>query len=91
MTTLDELVDRHVTEYNARLKHFDEMAEKAASLENPEDQQELAELRAHRSEFVKFLRELKQSPSQKLLDSGPMAIWDVVAGRLEKLVEKASR
>lgn len=91
MTTLDELVDRHVTEYNARLKHFDEMSDKAASLEEHHDIKELAELKAHRAQFADFLHELKNSPSQKLLDSGPMAIWDVVADRLEKLVEKVSR
>lgn len=90
MTTLDELVDRHVTEYNARLKHFDEMAEKAASLEDQQDLDELAELKAHRTQFAEFIHELKHSPSQKLLDNGPMAIWDVVAGRLEKLLEKVT-
>jgi len=88
MTTLDELVERHVTEYNARLKHFDEMAERAESLEEQRDREELTELRAHRSQFANFLHELKHSPSQQLLDSGPMAIWDVVADRLEKLVAK---
>jgi len=91
MTTKDELVDRHVTEYNSRLKHFDEMAEKAESLEEHHDLQELAELKAHRAQFDNYLHELKHSPSQKLLDSGPMAIWDVIADRLEKLVEKVSR
>lgn len=90
MTTLDELVDRHVTEYNARLKHFDEMAEKAKLLEDEKDLDELAELKAHRKQFADFLHELKHSPSQKLLDSGPMAIWDVVAARLEKLLEKVT-
>jgi len=88
MTTLDELVDRHITEYNARLKHFDEMAEKAESLEERRDREELAEIKAHRSQFADFLHELKHSPSQQLLDSGPMAIWDVIADRLEKLVAK---
>ena len=88
MATLDELVDRHVAEYNARLKHFDEMAEKAESLQERHDREELAELKAHRSQFVAFLEELKKSPSQQLLDNGPMAIWDVVAARLEKLVAK---
>ena len=90
MTTLDELVDRHVAEYNARLKHFDEMTEIAESLQERNDRQELAELKAHRSQFDAYLHEMKHSPSQKLLDSGPMAIWDVIAGRLEKLVEKIS-
>lgn len=91
MSKLEELVDRHVTEYNSRLKHFDEMAEKAESLEEHHDKQELAELKAHRIQFHNYLQEQRHSPSQRLLDSGPMAIWDVVADRLEKLVEKVSR
>jgi len=88
MTTLDELVDRHITEYNARLKHFDEMTEKAESLEEQRDREELAELKTHRLLFADYLHELKHSPSQQLLDSGPMAIWDVLADRLEKLIAK---
>ena len=91
MTTQDDLVDRHVAEYNARLKHFDEMAEKAAVMADQEALEELEELKAHRHQFAEFLRELKHSPSQKLLDKGPMAIWDLVADRLEKLVERLSR
>ena len=88
MTTLDELVDRHIAEYNARLRSFDQMIKKASALESDDDQKELAELQAHRSEFVDFLHQLEHSPSQQLLANGPMAIWDVVAARFEKLVEK---
>ena len=66
------------------------MAEKAEVLEDQHDLKELTELKAHRTQFADFLHELKHSPSQQLLNSGPMAIWDVVADRLEKLVEKVT-
>jgi len=89
MTTLDELVDRHVKEYNSRLKHIDELAEQAAALEEESHLAELAELKSERNKLADYLKELEQNPSEKSLEkSGPMAIWDIVAKRLEKLVAK---
>ena len=92
MTTLDELVDRHVKEYNSRLKHIDELAEQAAILEEERHVAELAELKSERNILAGYLKELEQNPSEVSLEkSGPMAIWDVIAQRLEKLVEKIDK
>lgn len=92
MTTLDELVDRHVKEYNSRLKHIDELAEQAAILEEESHLAELAELKSERNKLADYLKELEQNPSElSLVKSGPMAIWDVIAQRLEKLVEKIDK
>jgi len=92
MTTLDELVGRHVKEYNSRLKHIDELAEQAAILEEESHVAELAELKSERNKLADYLKELEQNPSEiSLKKSGPMAIWDVIAQRLEKLVEKIDK
>jgi len=89
MTKLDDLVDQQVKEYNSRLKHIDELAEQAAALEEESHAAELAELKSERNKLADYLKELEQNPSEKPLEkSGPMAIWDIVAQRLEKLVEK---
>lgn len=89
MTKLDDLVDRHIKEYNSRLKHIDELAEQAAVLEEESHLAELAELKSERNKLADYLKELEQNRSEKSLEmSGPMYIWDVIAQRLEKLVEK---
>jgi len=92
MTKLDNLVDQQVKEYNSRLKHIDELAEQAAALEEESHRAELAELKSERNKLAEYLKELEQKPSEKSLEkSGPMAIWDVIAQRLEKLVEKIDK
>ena len=93
MTKLDDLVDQQVKEYNSRLKHIDELAEQAAALEEESHLAELAELKSERNKLADYLKELEQNPSEKSLEksAGPMAIWDVIAQRLEKLVEKISK
>lgn len=89
MTKLDDLVDQQVKEYNSRLKHIDELADQAAALEEESHQAELAELTSERNKLARYLKELERNPSEKSLEeSGPMAIWDIVAHRLEQLVEK---
>lgn len=89
MTKLDDLVDQKVTEYNSRLKHIDELAEQAAALEEESHLAELAELKSERNKLADYLKELEQNRSEKSLEmTGPMYIWDVIAQRLEKLVEK---
>jgi len=89
MTKLDDLVDQRVKEYNSRLKHIDELAEQAAALEEESHLAELAELKSERNKLADYLKELEQNRSEKSLEmTGPMYIWDVIAQRLEKLVEK---
>lgn len=89
MTKLDDLVDQKVKEYNSRLKHIDELAEQAAALEEESHLAELAELKSERNKLADYLKELEQNRSEKSLEmTGPMYIWDVIAQRLEKLVEK---
>ncbi|WP_432472932.1 hypothetical protein [Amphritea sp. HPY] len=89
MTKLDDLVDQHIKEYNSRLKHIDELAEQAAALEEESHLDELAELKSERNKLADYLKELEQNRSEKSLEmTGPMYIWDVIAQRLEKLLEK---
>ena len=93
MSKTDELIEQHIREYESRLRHIDELMAKAS--ENgitTENHPDLAEIRQHRDQFSTQLGSLKASQDQReredLLRYGPMAIWDVLAQKLEHLVEK---
>ena len=91
MTNTEQLVDRHIREYEARLKHVDELmtaAEKSAQANTAR----LAELQVIKQERDKLGEELHAPGQQAAIDwsekAGPMVMWDVVAERLEHLVER---
>lgn len=92
MITEEELVERHIREYESRMKHIDEMIERASQAVGAggeEAGKELAELKAERDKLQARLDELRQlSEEEWLKEGGPMVIWDLVALRLEKLLER---
>ncbi len=90
MTNKEQLVEEHVMEYESRLKHIDKLIEHTGKLEikKSEHRTELSELKQEREKLAKHLEEIKQSSAEEWArEGGPMVIWDIVAGRLEKLVE----
>lgn len=90
MTTEEHLVETHVREYNARLEHIDELIERAAKTGNPKPEHatELTELKQQREKLANQLIDIKQlSAAEWAKEGGPMVIWDLVAERLEKLIE----
>ncbi len=90
MTTEEQLVESHVQESNARLKHIDELIGRTAKLDiqKAEHQAELSELKQEREKLAGQLGEIEQlSAEEWAKEGGPMVIWDLVAQRLEKLVE----
>ena len=98
MTTIDRLTEQHVREYDARLKHIDELFERAGqSIGNREDfDVELNAVRAERVELLDHLNALKKKSQDEwqtegIEQSGPMILWDIVAKKLEKLVERIER
>ncbi|HEC18828.1 MAG TPA: hypothetical protein ENI97_05735 [Gammaproteobacteria bacterium] len=91
MTTEEQLVESHVQEYNARLKRIDELIGRADNVENPnpEDVAELSKLKKERNKLANQLLDIKAlSAAEWAKEGGPMVIWDLVAERLEKLVER---
>jgi len=90
MTNSEQLVDRHIREYEARLKHIDELM---ALAENASDEEtsrsELEEIRLDRAQLADQLHTLgEQSAIDWSEKGGPMVMWDVMAERLEHLVER---
>ena len=96
MHSREHLIEQHILEYEARLKHIDELVDKADQNVESLDDVHLSEL----EEIKKIFEQLGRSANHDVLDSsegmdhqlisksGPMAIWDAVAQRLEKMIER---
>lgn len=98
MTIIDHLSEQNFREYEARLKHIDELLIRSdQSVKNrTEFDDELNRVRAERGELLDHLDALKKKSQDEwqtdgIEYSGPMIIWDAVAKRLEKLVERIER
>lgn len=97
MTVVDHLTEQHFREYEARLKHIDELFGRADNSKGSVGfETELDEVRAERLELLTHLNALKKKSQEEwqmegIEQSGPMIIWDAVAKKLEKLVERIER
>ena len=98
MTTKEQLIEQHIREYESRLKHIDELYERAREAAgHPEtDSGPGAELRDLQAQ-LKLLRETTEEIKAMSTDkwrsettraAGPMAIWDIVAQKLEDFIER---
>ncbi len=98
MTATERLVTEHIREYESRLKHIDELFERAQQAsDNLHDEHalksEIDQFAQQRAEFIKEKDRVKtmsvdQWRKELLTSSGPMAIWDVLAQKLEDLTER---
>ena len=86
MTDLEHLAEHHILEYESRLKHFDELMNRAKEAEAAHLGEELAEIEKERDRLVE---DFKQKSAEEWAEKGgPMVMWDIVAQRLESLVER---
>ena len=98
MTATERLVSEHIREYESRLKHIDELFERAhqASEKLDEDhalKTELDEYAQQRADLAREAERIKKMPldqwrKEMVKTSGPMAIWDILAQKLEDLTER---
>ena len=101
MTDINQMVEQHVREHEARSKHIDKLADKVReragdSAEHKEIQTQLAELMAERDKLMVRVDEFKlksidQWREEEIERSSLMGIWDALAQQLEKLVERLER
>ena len=101
MTEIDKLVDRRIAEYESRLKHIDELYDQAHQAsekldENHELKTELGQYHQQRTDLANHTEKLKLMPLEHwrentIQSSGPMAIWDVLAQKLEDLIERIDK
>ncbi len=101
MTTKDRLVEQHIKEYESRRKHIDELLERAheAAKDLSDDHEikaELAQLQVKHGELAEESENagkmsLEHWREETIQTAGPMAIWDVVAQKLEDMVERLEK
>lgn len=95
--TVEDLVESHVRQYNAKMQHIDELvarAEKAAQTQPATWlDQEISEIRREREKLLAHMDALETQmrndwQESDVSEQGPMMVWEAVAKRLEKLVER---
>jgi hypothetical protein len=98
MTTKEQLIDQHIREYESRLKHIDELYDRAhQATEHLDDEHdsrsELKGFADQRAQLPQNADEIKTMPvenwrKETVQSAGPMAIWDILAQKLEDFLER---
>jgi hypothetical protein len=98
MTTKEHLVEQHIREYESHRKHIDELYERAHQAtdhldEEHEVRSELKEYDLQRARLKQHADDVRTMPVEKwreetVQNAGPMAIWDILAQKLENFLER---
>jgi hypothetical protein len=98
MTATERLVSEHIRAYESRLKHIDELFERAQQASKELDdghalKSELEQYAQQRKELAKETERVKSMPvdqwrKELVQSAGPMAVWDILAQKLEDLTER---
>jgi hypothetical protein len=97
MTNKEQLIEQHIREYESRLKHIDELFQRAQkAAEQPDEKQNAEKLRdfaAQRALLQQTADHIKEMPldqwrEETVRAAGPMAVWDIYAQTLEDFIER---
>ena len=98
MTITEKIADQHIREYESRLKHLDELFERAKqSSARLDDGHALkSELGRYQEQYTDLTNQTAKpgkTPYAHLREdiiksAGPMAVWDILSQKLEDLVER---
>lgn len=95
---LNHLIHQHILEHESRLKHVDELLERAQSgtAHSGDAAEQLAQAQQARAQLARQIETCKLRPPEQWSEkdfeqTGPMVVWDTVAQKLEKLVERLER
>lgn len=98
MSKLNLMIQQHILEHESRLKHVDELLERAqaGAAKAGDATSELEDARRERDQLARQFDAFKQTPAEQrpgeeFEEFGPMAVWDTVAKKLERLVERLER
>jgi hypothetical protein len=101
MADYDDLIQRHNRRYQARLEYLDDLLAEADGRKGTGSEagavgEELTALRREREALLTDAERLKPKPREgyqveTLEESGPMIMWELVAKRLEGLIERVGR
>lgn len=86
----EQIAEMNIREYEARLKHIDELVEEAevAAADDAVVTHGLLELKKEKERINDYIEGLKEkSPKEFMNTAGPMVIWEILAEKLEHLVE----
>ncbi|MGB5324155.1 MAG: hypothetical protein WBN40_01855 [Pseudomonadales bacterium] len=98
MTSKEELVERHIREYQSRLKHVDELYQQAheaskhlqgdhpSRIELTRIAEQHADMKA-KAEVLKTM-DVDNWRKETIENAGPLAIWDILAQKLEDFIER---
>lgn len=93
----NQLVEQQIRLYQSRLQHLDELAEKARKgldghPEREKYEKTLAEILQRRDDLQvqldEFLLKNPEDLEEQIEKAGLMAVWEVIAQDLEKLLER---
>ncbi len=98
MSNKEHLIEQHIREYESRMKHIDELYQRAHDAAEQLDEthhahSELQKMKTQRSQLQQKANEIKSMTVENwredtVRNSGPMAIWDILAQKLEDFVER---
>lgn len=98
MTNKEQLIEQHIREYESRMKHIDELYQQAhEATEHLDDshasRSELQAIAEQREQLQQAAEDIKAMPignwrDETMQSAGPMAIWDVLAQKLEDFIER---
>jgi hypothetical protein len=98
MSNKEHLIEQHIREYESRLKHIDELYVRAheAAERLDEGHDAHSELKEYKTQHQQLQQEAEEVKSMSLdqwredtvRSAGPMAIWDILAQKLEDFVER---
>ena len=98
MSRKDDLVEQNIREYLSRMKHIDELYEKAHEAIGDSEReggsrQELDKLAMQRAVLKDKVEEINTIDvnhwREDMIESaGPMAVWDILAQKLEDFIER---
>ena len=91
----EQLIDQHIREYESRMKHIDELYERAhKATEHLDDEHEsrselkwFEERRSNVKDAIETMP-VKNWREETVKKAGPMAIWDIIAQQLEDFLER---
>ncbi len=98
MTNKEHLIEQHIREYESRLKHIDELYETAHKVTEHlhDDHDSRSELKSYGEQRQQLQQEADDIKTMKVgswreetvQNAGPMAIWDILAQKLEDFIER---
>lgn len=99
MSKLNRLIQQHILEHESRLKHVDELLERARqriAVAGSDDAEQVARVKLERDQLSSQVEAFKVKPpdqwsKEEFEKTGPMVVWDTLAQKLEKLIERLER